>query len=161
MNSKTQKRRPRADSVEAKTKALRSADRTIAPPAHVSLNERGLVHFYDATEEFAKSELTPHKLSVLSILAGNMAAVDEQSSLLRQEGLVITQPSGRIAANPRIGVITALQTTIMALRRSLGIHCRGEHGDSRSAAKRRSLAKGYEEDAPDDDDGLIQKPKLH
>jgi hypothetical protein len=159
--SKTQKRRPRADTAQAKTEALRAADRTIAPPAHVRLNEQGLIHFYDAAEEFAKSELTPHKISMVAILAGNMADVDEQSRLLSQEGLVITQPSGRIAANPRIGIITALQGTILALRRSLGIHCRGEHGDSRSAAKRRSLAKGYEDDAPDEDDALINKPKLH
>ena len=78
-------RKPRIDSTAEIVRIMNAAAKEIVPPASVPLTPEEMGFFDNIVAEFARSELTAHKLEVVAILARTMAdLVREQRALQRR-----------------------------------------------------------------------------
>ena len=152
-------RRQRIDSATAAVQVMALSARKIAPPKHVKLNKSDR-HFWDSlVSEFARSELTDHKLELVALLARTMSDLASEQAAMRAEGSVVTTESGNLAANPRKAIIQMYLGAIPSLRRSLGLNSRAQDGEVRDVAKRREMAKGIEANNAYDGGDLLAKPE--
>jgi hypothetical protein len=148
------KRQP-VTSASAAVKIMAGAMHEIAPPSHIRLSDDDWAYWYSVVAEFPNVEWTEHQLEIAAQLSKAMADLESQKNLLRDEGYVMTLENGKPVANPRHGVTRDLTNSIMSLRRNLSLHARAQGGEARDVGKRRSIAKGIEQDLSDD---LIAKP---
>lgn len=153
-------RRRRADSQEGVAAAMLAGGKKIAIPADASLSGYEREIFSELASEFSKSELTAHKVRLLTILAKQLVLLEQEQVLLAQEGFSLVNANGNTIPNPRARACSSMSATILAMRRSLGIHSRAQAGgDKREAAKRRSINKASEAERDNYDDNLIPFPK--
>ena len=150
-------RKHRIDSASEAVRVMAAATREIVPPSNVPLDAGDLPFFVNVIAEFARSEWTAHQLELAAMLARKMADMEREQRQFRDEGSVVVTEKGTPVANPRIAVIRMLDTSILATRRSLALHARGQGGDARDIAKRRDMARGIEADNPLDDE-LLARP---
>mgnify|MGYP001308591605 CR=1 FL=1 len=153
-------RRQRVDSVAGVAAAIVAGGKKITLPAGttLTLNERKV--FTELCEEFSRSELTAHKIRLLVIMAQQLVLLNEEQQTLAREGLAIVNANGNPVPNPRARSCATLNATILATRRSLGIHTRAQAGgDNRDAAKRRSINKENEQRREGYQDNLISFPQ--
>lgn len=151
-------RRKRADSTEAAIADMRAAVMIIDPPADMPLSNREHVVFNEIIRELPKSEWSEHGVRVAVELARDQVSLDEHKRALKEEGAIIVAANGNPIKNPRAGIVTDLQKTILATRRALAITANAKGGDSRDLGRRRAIQKGNEalhKILEDDDDGLI------
>lgn len=80
-------RKPRIDSTAEIVRIMNAAAKEIVPPASVPLTPEEMGFFDNIVAEFARSELTAHKLEVVAILARTMA------DLVREQRALQTDPS--------------------------------------------------------------------
>lgn len=97
---------------------------------------------------------------MLAVLAKEMAALEREMAQLRDEGTVFTNSHGNLTANPRAKLVQNLNSTVLSLRRSLGVHARElAGGDNRNTAIRRAHNKTNEAARDNyNDDNLIPFP---
>ncbi len=162
MTDKTKKpRRTRVDSQAGVAAAMVAGGKTINIPPDSPLDPHERKVFAELSEEFSKSELTAHKVRLLTLLAKQMVMLEREQVTLAREGFSLLNGNGNTIPNPRARACSALNTSILAMRRSLGIHTRAQAGgDNREAAKRRSINMTSEGILDDMDDGLIAKPNV-
>lgn len=151
------KRRTRIDSAAEQVRIMSQSAKQIHPPSTVPLGEADLPFFANVINEVAKSEWTPHQIEIAALLARTMADWEREQIEMREEGTVITTPNGALTINPRKTVIQMHANTIVAYRRSLGLHARAQ-GETRDIAKRRQMAKQIENESPLDDE-LLARPQ--
>lgn len=156
MTDETKKpRKPRRTPVNSAagiTKAIIAGGRKINVPAHVNFSPLERLIFTELVEEMSKSEITPHKVTMLVILARTMASLQTEQVNLLREGQVLTNSHGNAVANPRVRICAGLTANILAMRRSLGIHARElAGGDNRRTAimrdhnkRNEGLMEGYD-----------------
>lgn len=147
-------RRQRVDSVAAAVAIASGARREVAPPSHVPLDDCDWPFWHSVVAEFARSEWTEHQLELAAMLARDMANLERNQRLLREEGEVMQTERGTPVVNPRKTVVQSTQGGILSMRRSLALHARAQGGEARDVAKRRDIAKGVEADAASGDDLL-------
>lgn len=147
-------KRQRIDSIAGHIAVAASLSKSIAPPAHVALDDGDHPYWSSVVAEFAKIEWTDHQLEVAAHLAKAMADLETERNALRAEGYVIDM-GGKPVTNPRHGVARDLTNSVMSLRRNLSLHARAKGGEARDVAKRRDVAKGLETRMSADDDDLI------
>jgi len=131
----------------------------VQPPSNVPLTDEDMPFFASVVAEFARSHWTEHALELAAMLARKMCDLEREQRAFREEGAVLTTLKGNPAQNPRIGIIRALDTSILATRRSLAIDARAKGGDKRDIDKRAKKGKEIEDgvrSATDDD--LIARP---
>lgn len=161
MTDKTKKpRRSPVNSPTGVAAAIVAGGKKITPPKSITLTTRERSIFADITAELSKSEISDHKLTLIAMLAQQMAALESEQVLLRREGSVLTNSHGNAVANPRATVCKSLTGTVLSMRRSLGIHARElAGGDNRRTAIRRghNMANETARDGYDDE-GLIPFP---
>ena len=151
-------RKKRVDSKEGVADAIVAAGRSIVVPADAKLNTKERKVFTELTEEFSKSELSPHKVRLLVTLAKQIVLLEREQITLMEEGFSLTNSHGNAVPNPRARACGTLSASILAMRRSLGIHTRAQAGgDNREAAKRRAINKSNEA-GRDGYDNLIAFP---
>lgn len=139
--------------------AIIAGGKKITVPAHVTFSPIERLIFTELCDELSKTELTPHKITLIVTLARQLAQLEQQQTLLNREGLVLTNSHGNPIANPRVSIATSLTRNILSLRRSLGIHARElAGGDNRRTAIMRDHNKRNEADRDDYDDNLIAFP---
>ena len=163
MNDKPKKpRKARVDSVSGVAAAIVAGGKKIAIPKHVSFTPKERLIFTEICGEFSKTELTAHKITLIAHMAKETAALEEQQNLLAREGTVLTNSHGNAVANPGVKVCSQLVHSILAWRRSLGIHTRAlEGGDNRNALLRRNHNKANEAMLDEmDPDGLLGRPNV-
>ena len=151
-------RRTRVDSLEGVAAAIVAGGKKIAVPPEFNFTPKQRLIFTELCDEFSKSELTAHKIRLVAILAREMATLEEQQELLRTEGSVFVNSHGNPTANPRLRAVQTLSASVLAMRRSLGVHARElAGGDSRRVGIRRAhnMANEAALDAADD---LIARP---
>lgn len=153
-------RRQRVDSAAGVAAAIVAGGKTIKLPPDTVLDAKGRVIFVELCDELSLSELTPHKVRLLALLANQMALFDREQGLLVQEGFSLVNGNGNTIPNPRARACASLHANILAMRRSLGIHTRAQAGgENREAAKRRAINKGNEAERDNYDDNLIAFPQ--
>lgn len=157
-----QPRRDRVDSASGIAAAIVAGGKKITIPKHATLTSKERRIFAEITGEMSKSELTPHKVTMVVALAQQMASLELEQAQLRREGSVLTNSHGNAVMNPRAKVCSGLTSSILALRRSLGIHSRAlEGGDNRNVTLRRAHNKANETMLDDlDPEGLIARPNV-
>ncbi|MXP48433.1 hypothetical protein GRI43_13650 [Altererythrobacter luteolus] len=157
---KTKKpRKARVDSKEGVAAAIVAGGKKITVPADMTLTAYERKVFTELTEEFSKSELTAHKIRLLVTLAKQIVMLEREQVTLASEGFSLTNSHGNAVPNPRARACPTWSTSILAMRRSLGIHTRAQAGgDNREAAKRRAINKGNEGARAAYDDNLIAFP---
>ncbi|MGN6156269.1 MAG: hypothetical protein ACTHN4_11145 [Sphingomicrobium sp.] len=163
MTDKTKKpRRQRVDSTPAIVAAIIAGGKTIKLPSGTKLDHTERKVFTELCDEFSKTELTAHKIRLLIVLAQQMVMLDRQQVELNREGFVLTNSHGNAVPNPRVKACAGLTASILAMRRSLGIHTRAQEGGSNfKAAVRRAHNKANEKRREGYDDNLIAFPNLN
>lgn len=153
-------RRQRVDSPAGVAAAIISGGKKIAMPSGITFDADERRVFTELADEFSKSELTAHKIRLLALLARQMVMLSREQALLLGEGFSLINSHGNAFPNPRAAACSQLNSSILAMRRSLGIHTRAQAGgDNREAAKRRSINKANEAERDNYDDNLIAFPK--
>lgn len=148
---------PRKNRIDTATSAVLAASaQSVTPPSNVPLSEKDIPFFASVIDEFARFEWSPHQLELAAMLARKMSDMEEQQTMLRSEGYVVSTEKGTPISNPRIQTVRMLDTSIMATRRSLSLHARAKDGETRDVGKRRGKAK--ESEARDVDDDLLARP---
>ena len=89
------------------------------------------------------------------MLARTMADLEKDQRLMREEGPIMATDRGTPVVNPRKTVIQMNASIILSYRRSLQLHARAQGGETRDVAKRRDIAKEYEDAGGDD---LLARP---
>lgn len=153
-------RRQRVDSQAGVAAAMVAGGKKIAIPADTPLSGYERQIFSELAAEFSKSELTAHKVRLLTILAKQVVLLEQEQVLLAQEGFSLLNANGNTIPNPRARACSSMSATILAMRRSLGIHTRAQAGgDNREAAKRREINKANEAERDNYGDNLIAFPQ--
>lgn len=153
-------RRQRVDSQAGVAAAMIAGGLKLTIPNDTNFTEYERKVFTELAGEFSKSELSPHKVRLLTLLAKQMVLLENEQAVLMQEGFSLTNANGNTIPNPRARACTSVGASILAMRRSLGIHTRAQAGgDNRDAAKRRGINKANETDRDNYDDNLIAFPK--
>lgn len=156
-------RKARIDSAAGVAAAIVAGGRKILVPSGVTFTPKQRLIFTELCDEFSKSELTAHKIRLVAALAKEMASLEEQQDFLRAEGSVFTNSHGNLTANPRLKAVSGLTGSVLALRRSLGVHARElAGGDNRRTGIRRAHDKANEVilDEMDPDGDLIARPNV-
>jgi hypothetical protein len=149
-------RQTRADSIAAATEtARRVANANLSWPLAEGPCPATAEFFASLVDEIPASEWTAHKLELAAITARSMADLEAQQRALRTEGAVIQTARGTPTANPRGRIAADLLTSILAARRSLGLHATARSRDLGRLARRRELTHDVEDAWPDDPDGLL------
>lgn len=149
----------RIDDPASIAEAVIASGKIVRPPSDMPLNTPELVIFAELCNEFSKSEITPHKIRLVAMLSQMMHSRDQEREMLQTEGSVVTNSRGNLVTNPRARIVNTLNSSILTLRRSLGIHARDlAGGDNRRVGLRRAHQKVYETMLDDDDDGLLARP---
>lgn len=155
-------RRVPVNSTAGVAAAMVAGGKKIAIPSHVTLVGKERLIFTEICDELSKSELSAHKITLIASLAQQLASLDQEQVLLRREGTVLTNSHGNPIANPRVKVCTSLTNSMLALRRSLGVHARElAGGDNRRTAIMRSHNMANETVLDDiDPDNLLARPNV-
>jgi hypothetical protein len=152
--------RPRVDSQPNVAAAMLAGGKKIVVPREFNFTPKQRLIFTELCDEFSKVELTAHKIRLVGILARDMATLEEQQQLLRSEGSVFVNSHGNPTSNPRLRAVQTLSASVLAMRRSLGVHARDlAGGDSRRVGIQRAHNKANEA-ALDDADDLISRPNV-
>lgn len=156
-------RRRRVDSLGGVVDAIIAAGKRITAPEGMNFTPREAVIFDEVISEHSKTELSAHKVRLAAMLAIDMAALEREQTTLRREGSVLTNSHGNAVANPRTKVVQNLTGSILAQRRSLGIHTRALEGTNQRAALRRAHNQANEAKRAsyEDADNLIPFPLPH
>lgn len=155
-------RRPRVDSLQSVHEAIAAAARPIPAPHGVDLDPLETIIFNDVIAELSKSEVTPHRISLCAILAGELARMQRSNEAISRDGSVLINSHGNARVNPHLRVADQALRSALALRRSLGITARALNGgDSRNVAIRRQHNAANEQLLDDaDDEGLFARPPV-
>lgn len=134
----------------------------IVPPDHVPLEDEDMPFWNSVIAEFARSEWTDHQLELAAMLARTMRDLENEQTELRAEGSIMHSEKGTPVVNPRKTMIQMHAGTILSFRRSLQLNALA-HGDSRTTADRRKVAKDIEANNPlnADDEDLIARPPMN
>ena len=154
-------RKRRVDSKESAVEAMVGEKvLVIEPPADSDFNASQLTVFNEVIEEFAKVDWTPHTIRLAASLAMSLWMLQDAQRDLLTEGYTSESARGTPCINPLVSATNMLSGQVMSLRRSLALHATAgaKTGD---VGKRRAINKGSAEDAPDDEDNLLNVPKLH
>ncbi len=153
------KGRDRMTSISTAVRVVSAADREIAPPAHMPLDDCDLPFWRNVVAEFARADWSDHQLELEAMLARTMSDMAKEQRTLREEGFIAVRENGTTVENPRARVCKSLAGDILSLRRSLALHARAQHKDNREAGKRREIAREIEAGLVSGDDagmGLLQ-----
>lgn len=151
-------RKDRSDSAASAQRATSNAGAMIEPPAHIELNDLGLIFWTEIIAMKPVADWTPHDLSIAGSLAQTMEMADAERKLLSEEGTVVKSLKGTPMANPRASILHGFDSRIKSIRQSLNIHGRAREGEARDAAKRNKQLRSVTADAEDvlnEDDGLL------
>jgi hypothetical protein len=160
MADKKKPRRARVDSAANVAAAIVAGGKKIVVPKEFNFTPKQRLIFTELCDEFSKVELTAHKIRLVAMLARDMATLEEQQELLRTEGSVFVNSHGNPTSNPRLRAVQTLSASVLAMRRSLGVHARElAGGDSRRVGIRRAHNKANER-ALDHADDLITRPNV-
>lgn len=153
-------RKSRATRVDSKEEAVRTfteANKIIVPPDDLKLDNAQTKIFSEIIDEFAKIDWTPHTIRLAALLARTVHQVGELQEELIDEGYVGETARGGPCLNPKVSAMNMLSSQILAQRRSLALHAvaganKGDVGNRRRHRKRQ------EDDAPDNEDDLLNTP---
>lgn len=126
---------------------MQGANRELAPPGHVRLQDEDWPFWHSVIAEFARAEWTDHQLELAAFLARDMANLEREQFELRKEGSVMATERGTPVVNPRKSVVQATASTILSMRRSLSLHARAQGGEAREVGKRKAIGKGVESES--------------
>lgn len=127
-------RRPRVDSAEEQARIAAAANKTITSD-RIPLWDHEKPFFDAIITERAKADWTDHMIDMAAVLAKQIA---------------------KLAADPEH---TRLAASIVAMRRSLGLHSQAKDGDLDKMENRRNLSKDIENGALDaSEDDFIARP---
>ena len=155
-------RRTPVNSPAGVSAAIVAGGRTINVPSHVKFDDLERLIFAELITEMSKSEITDHKVTMMVLLARQMACLQNEQVSLAREGVVLTNSHGNAVANPRVKICAGLTAAILAMRRSLGIHARElAGGDNRRTAIMREHNKANEVMMDEiDGDNLLARPNV-
>lgn len=160
MTDKTKKpRKTRVDSTAGIAAAIVAGGTKITLPENTRFTEQERKVFTELCAEFSRSEVTPHKVRLLILMTKQIVLLETEQATLMREGFTLINSHGNAVPNPRARACNSMSASILATRRSLGIHTRAQAGgDNREAAKRRAINKENEKGREGYDDSLITFP---
>lgn len=127
----------------------------IVPPDTVPLSKECLPFFLAIIAEKPRADWSKHQIELAATLALTMRQHVKMRTELMSEDAVLVAANGGPISNPKHGICAKLETNIIAMRRSLGIHARA-HGEARDLAKR--TRDGLSAQGEPNDDGLLARP---
>ncbi len=161
MPDKKKPQRPRADSAASVSAAIIAAGKIVRPPAGMKLSAPETAVFAEVISEIPKVDLSDHQVRLAAMLAREMHSADLEARTLVREGKIIEDRHGSPVANPRVKVVQQGTSTVLSLRRTLGLTARSlAGGDSRRVAIRRAHNLASEHMLDDVDDDLLNRPPV-
>lgn len=154
------KRKSPKTSVSEQAKVVSSSFVNIEPPAHVKMTPDDMPFFESVIAEFARSDWTQHALEIASILSRTMCDLEREQWLLREEGSICKTDKGTPVPNPRKTIVQMHASSILSLRKSLGVDARSK-APSKDIAKQKKIGREFQIDSKEADDGLIARPKYN
>lgn len=112
---------------------MAAAAKEIVAPDHIHMSAEERTYFGTVIDEFARSELTPHKIDMIAFLARTMAALNKAQDDGDESG------------------IKTYATLVISFRRSLCLHGRipgTQIERPKDVTRRRQLTKAIEADTP-------------
>lgn len=160
MSDKKKPQRTRVDSPSSVTAAIIASGRVVRPPKDMKLNAGETAAFAEVIAEIPKVDLSDHQIRLAAMLAREMHSADVEAQTLTHEGKIIPDRHGIPMTNPRVKVVQLSTSTVLSLRRTLGLTARAlAGGDSRRVAIRRAHNLASEHLLDDsDDEGLLARP---
>lgn len=147
-------RKTKSDSAEAIVQAMVNvAMPELDPPAHCTLSEKGLKFWPAIMRARARDEWDGVDLVIAAQLAECQALIEQESVILRAEGMIVSNDRGTLVENARNRVVQTLAQREMALMRSLrmGGKPSGEvHGFTHGRAVEKA-ARSVKEDVESED----------
>ena len=152
-----QPRKTRVDSKEEAARTFAAAGKIINPPSDLKLNNQCTMIFSEVIDEFANVDWTPHTIRLAASLAIAMGMLQEAQADLAAMSFVVPNARGNPVPNPLISVTNSLSAQVLAMRRTLALHAISGANKS-DVGKRRRIRKDQEDDAPDNEDNLLNTP---
>lgn len=147
-------RKPRTDSISEQGRIVSKSFVNIKPPEHIRMTKDDMPFFENVISEYARADWTQHALEIASILARTLCDLEREQYELREEGSVSYTEKGTPVANPRKTIVQMHASSILSLRKSLGM-------DARSKAPTKDLVKQKADGLKNqlnESDPLIAKP---
>ncbi len=160
------------NSVDAEVAAAQAAFREVIPPPGYDFDDEQLKIWDRVIDEFANIDWTDHMCDMAAQLTGSLYEVQLSMKQLKEEGATLEKKQiipGKHGKPAKVVVVGVYRNPIcahlkqereacIALRRSLGLHSRGKHGEARDAGKRHGANKKIQDGITQDDDDLLAKP---
>ena len=113
-------KRNRSDSVSSTIDAMANAALPdLEPPAFMKLSAEAMLFWGPITRARARGEWREVDLVVAAQLAECQSLIEQESLVLREEGMIVKNDRGTQIENPRNKVVQTLATREMALMRTL------------------------------------------
>lgn len=148
-------RKKRTDAISSHSDVVSKSFVNIVPPSHIRMTDEDMPFFDNVVAEFARADWSQHALEIASILARTLCDLEREQYLLREEGSISSTERGTPVPNPRKTIVQMHASSILSLRKSLGVDARAK-GDGRDIAKQKDKAKSQEIKTDDD---LIARPQ--
>lgn len=157
-------RKLRTDSTTEMLRIAQGAQKQIAPPSHIPMQDMDWPFWHNVVNEYARADWTEHQLELAAILARALADLEENQRLLRVEGTVcereIKDKEGHVKyiqqiENVRVRTVNGMMSQVLSMRRSLALHARAKSGSNTDAAKQRTAGKATEDRFSGDEDRLL------
>jgi hypothetical protein len=125
-------RKTRSDSSETASRAIQyAANGAPEPPEFIKLPERARPFWLAIMKTKAYSSWTPNDLVVAASLARINAEIERYHAMVEARTRLQKDEKGALEVSPIHKVLTDLQSQAASLCRTLQIHARATHGESR------------------------------
>jgi hypothetical protein len=137
-------RKGRIDSTAEQMRIAQGVNRVISPPDNIVMTDDDLFFFDQIIDERPRADWTDHQISLACYLARSMNSLNKNQHRLSLEGELIRNRAGDAIQSPRKKSVEDTISSIVAMRRNLGLHARAIEGEKRDMDKRRAIAKDFE-----------------
>ena len=150
----------RADSAAFRADAVKNAIDGVQPPSHIALTADHMPFWHAITQARHKESWTEIDLAHAANLARTQYDIEQEQSLLEQEGSVVMNERGTPVKNPRASILEDLTRRAIQLSRILQVHALAIVGESKESKRKNTAQRAAASTASviEDGDDLLASP---
>ena len=150
----------RSDSIAGRSDALSAAVEEVQPPAHIALKKSHMPFWRAITRARHRASWTEIDLAHAANLARTQYDIEQEQSLLEQEGSVVMNERGTPVKNPRASILEDLTRRAIQLSRILQVHALATVGESKESKRKNTAqrAAAFTASVIEDGDDLLASP---
>ena len=150
----------RADSAAFRADAVKNAIDGVQPPSHIALTADHMPFWHAITQARHRASWTEIDLAHAANLARTQYDIEQEQSLLEQEGSVVMNERGTPVKNPRASILEDLTRRAIQLSRILQVHALATVGESKESKRKNTAqrAAAFTASVIEDGDDLLASP---